>query len=77
LNASLPAGVTLLASLTPPRGASSVGTRPLGTTGLDFVTGITRTYESRLGIVFRLEAKPNAVVPPTSRTVTWTIMSGA
>jgi hypothetical protein len=77
LNASLPSGLTLLASLTPPRGAASIGTRPLGTTGLDFVTGITRTNESRLGITFRLEAKPSVVVAPTSRTVTYTIMSGA
>lgn len=77
LNAPLPAGVTLLVGLAPPAGARSAGVRPLGTTGVDLVTDITRLYAGPLGVVYRLDAQPQARVAATSRTVTFTIMGGA
>ena len=77
LNAPLPTGVTLLVGLAPPNGARSEGVRPLSTTGVDLVTGITRLYAGPLGVLYRLDAQPQAHVTPTSRTVTYTITGGA
>jgi len=72
----LPDGVTLEVSLSAPPGASSVGLVPLGTSGVDVVTGITPIASSALPMSYRLSASHSVVRPRApSRVVTYTILS--
>ena len=77
INAALPADVTLTVDLAAPSGATSAGARPLGTTAVDLVTGLTRVAQGGLGVTYTLSATAAAgVVASTTRTVTYTITGG-
>lgn len=77
LDQTMPNGVTLEIDLAPPTGAAAVGATPLGTAGVDLVTGITSVSASALPITYRLSATPAVqMASPASRTVTFTIVSG-
>ena len=73
---AMPDGVTLEVALGAPAGAASTGSVPLGTASSDVVTGISATAASELPITYRLHATPQVQLGPTSRTVTFTIVSG-
>ncbi len=75
LNAAMPAGVTLNATLAAPTGATSLGPVALDATARNVVTGITRNTTATRGITYQLSATVLAgVVPNSSRTVTLTIV---
>lgn len=74
---AMPTGLTLSANLSAPTGASSAGLKPLGTTSVDLVTGITKLNASGLSLNYQLDATAAAgVVSSTSRVVTFTITGG-
>jgi hypothetical protein len=78
LDAPLPPGVRLGVSLAAPQGAASAGDVSLGTSTADLVTGISSVAASALPITYRLSAEPDVYMPaPTTRTVTFTIVSGS
>jgi hypothetical protein len=75
LNAAMPVGLALSASLVAPPGGTSLGPVDLDTTDRDLVTGIARRLTSTQGITYQLRATAAAgVVPNSSRTVTLTIV---
>ena len=75
LNAPMPAGVTLTATLAAPPGATSLGAIALDATARDVVTGIPRRTNATLGITYQLSALVTAgVVPNSSRTITLTLV---
>jgi hypothetical protein len=75
LNANMPVGTTLTATLAPPPGATSVGAVSLDVTPRNVVTGIPRRVDSTQGITYTFTATAAAgVVPNSSRTVTLTII---
>lgn len=75
LNAAMPVGLTLAATLDPPPGATSLGPIALDMTARDVVTGIPRNTNSTQGITYTFTASVAAgVVPSTSRIVTLTIV---
>jgi hypothetical protein len=76
IDQAMPAGVTLEVRLGAPSGALSTGSMPLGTSSADLVTGISATAASSLPITYRLNASTTVQMGPTSRTVTFTIVSG-
>lgn len=77
LNAAMPPGLTLAATLDPPPGATSLGPIALDMTARDVVTGIPRNTNSTQGITYTFTASVAAgVVPSTSRIVTLTIVRG-
>ena len=73
LDAAMPTGLTLNATMAAPNGATSAGKKALSTSSTDMVTGITRVLGLGLGLdyeaVATVEASPDAYV----RTVTYTI----
>jgi hypothetical protein len=78
INADMPTGVTLTASLAAPTGASSAGAVALSTVPQAVVTGITKLNESGLSINYVLSATLAAgVVPEGTKTVTYTIAAGS
>lgn len=69
--------VTLKVDLAAPTGATNVADAALGTTAVDLVTGITKVQQSGLVVTYTLNALPTAgVVASTTRTVTYTIVTG-
>ena len=76
VNQAMPAGVTLEVSLAAPGGAASAGSVALGTTNSDVVTGISSLTASALPITYRLSATPVAQFSASTRTITFTIVSG-
>ena len=75
LNAAMPVGVTLTATLAAPPGATSLGPIALDVTARDVVTGIPRRTDSTHGITYQLAATVQAgVVPVSTRIVTLTIV---
>ena len=75
LNANMPAGVTLTATLAAPPGATSLGAVALDVTARNMVTGIPRNTNSTQGIAYALSATAAAgVIANSSRTVTLTIL---
>lgn len=75
LNAAMPVGLTLAATLDPPPGATSLGPIALDMTARDVVTAIPRNTNSTQGITWTFTATVAAgVVPPASRIVTLTIV---
>lgn len=75
LNAAMPVGVTLTATLDAPPGATSLGPVALDLTARDVVTGIPRRTDATQAITYQLGASVAAgVVPNSSRTVTLTIL---
>jgi hypothetical protein len=78
LDADLPAGFTLSASLAAPSGATSAGAVDLGFTGHDVVTGISTVSATGLNVTYTLTATAAAgVLPSATHTVTYTIVAGA
>ena len=78
LNNPMPAGVTLSVGLEAPANASAFPLRPLFTSAVDLVTGISRLNQSGLGIRYQLAATSEAgVVPETAQIVTFTILAQA
>lgn len=74
LNANMPAGVTLTATLAPPTGATSLGAIALDVTARQVVTGIPKNTNSTKSITYTLAATAAAgVIANSSRTVTLTI----
>lgn len=74
---AMPTGVTLSVSLAAPLGATSSGATLLSATAAPVVTGINQVNASGLGITFTLSASAAAgTVPSTTRTVTYTIVTG-
>ena len=75
LNAAMPIGLTLTATLAAPPGATSLGPIALDQTARDVVTGIPRRTDSTHGITYQLVATVAAgVVPVSTRIVTLTIV---
>lgn len=77
LNESLPTGITLEVALGAPSGATSLADVALGTAAADVVVGITAQAATGLPITYRLTATPQVEPTSTTRTVTFTIISGA
>lgn len=77
LNAAMPVGLTLAATLDPPPGATSLGPVALDVVGRDVVINIPRNSNSTQLITWTFTATVAAgVVPPTTRIVTLTIVRG-
>jgi hypothetical protein len=74
---AMPSGLTLSALLGAPSGATSAGTKALGTSDVDLVTGITKLNAAGLGLTYTLDATPAAGVVSGTRVVTFTITGGA
>lgn len=78
LNAALPTAVGLQVSLAAPSGGTSAGVVELSTTAQDVVTGIDPVNAAGLSVTYTLWATVAAgVVPSGTRTVTYTITTGA
>ncbi len=78
IDSAMPTGVTLEVALAAPTGATSVGNVTLTNLAADLVTGITGLDESGLGVTYTLSATLAAgAVAENTRTVTYTILSGA
>ncbi len=76
LDNNLPSHTTLMVNLAAPSGASSLGAISLSTLANDLVTDIPTGSYSNLSINYQFSATPLAgVLPITSRTVTFTILS--
>ena len=74
LNAAMPTGMTLTATLAAPPGATSAGAVQLDATARDLVTNIVLLSIATRSITYQLKATPAAgVVPTQSRTVTLTL----
>lgn len=75
LDAPMPLGLTLTATLAAPPGSTSLGAVALDATDRDVVTGIRRNTNTTRSITYQLSATVDAgVVPLSSRTVTLTIV---
>ena len=78
LNTAMPTGVTLLATLAAPPGATSLGAVALDATTRDVVTNIPGGTVVSRGITYQLSALVTAgVVTSRTRTVTFTIVRTA
>ena len=74
---AMPSGLTLSADLGAPAGATGAGSKALGTTAVDLVTGITKLNATGLTLNYTLDATPTAgVVTSATRVVTFTITGG-
>lgn len=74
---AMPTGLTLSADLGAPAGATSAGAKPLGTSSVDLVTGISKLNASGLSLNYQLDATAAAgVVTSATRVVTFTITGG-
>jgi hypothetical protein len=77
LDLAMAAGVTLTSNLTAPSSGLSAGAKALTALDQDMVTSIDTQDASALSLVYTLSATSAAgVVASTTRTVTYTIMSG-
>jgi len=75
LNAPMPTGVSLTASLAAPAGATSVGAVALDLTARDVVTGIPRQTNATRTIAYQLSATVSAgVITSSTRIVTLTVL---
>ena len=74
LDANMPTGVTLTATLATTTGATSLGAVALDVTARQVITGIKKNTNATRAITYSLSATAAAgVIPNTSRTVTLTI----
>jgi hypothetical protein len=74
---NVPAGLTLSVNLAAPTGGTSLGYKTLSTVGVDLVTGITKRNQANQVVNYRLAAIPTAaIVPLTTRVVTYTLTGG-
>jgi hypothetical protein len=77
IDADMPSGVTLSVLFAQPTGASA-SSQSLSTSPADVVTAISTLNESGLSLTYTLSASSAAgVVAADTRTVTYTILSGA
>lgn len=77
LGTAFTSGVTLSLNMAAPTGATSAGTKVLGTTAIDMVTGITEVNESGLTMTYTLDADvTDGVVASATKEVTFTIIAG-
>ena len=76
LNAPMPRGVSLAASLTPPAGAWTAGVTPLGGTARDVVGGVSRASADALALEYTLTARADAPRSSLKTVVTFTITGG-
>jgi DNA-binding response OmpR family regulator len=75
---AMPSGLTLSVNLGAPAGASSAGSKTLGTSAVDVVTGITKLNATGLSMTYQLDATAAAgVVSSSTRVVTYTVTGGA
>lgn len=75
--AVMPVGLTLSATMGAPAGATSAGIKPITTTAVDLVTGITKLNSSGLALTYSLDATAAAgVVASGTRVVTFTVYGG-
>lgn len=75
LNAAMPVGVTLTATLAAPNRATSLGAISLDVVARDVVTGIPKNANTSRSITYQLTATVAAgVVPVSTRIVTFTIV---
>ena len=75
LASALPAGVSIVATMTAPAGATAVGAVTLSTTAQDMVTGLGRNVTFTGTITYQLVATASAgVVSSQTRNVTLTIL---
>lgn len=78
LDLDMPTGLTLSANLTAPSVGTSAGAQALSSSAVDVVTGMTKVTGSNLGITYTLDATTAAgVVGTSTRTVTYTVISGS
>jgi hypothetical protein len=77
LDQDLPAGITLEVALGAPAGASSQESVALRTAAADLVTGINAQSAVGLPVTYRLTASPQVAPVSTTRTVTFTIVTGS
>lgn len=78
LNADMPSGITLTASVAAPTGATSAGPMTLSTTAATVVTGIATVNQGGLPITYGLAATVSAgVMAATTRVVTYTVIAGS
>ena len=78
IDSDLPGGTALSVSLAAPSGGTSAGAVTLSTIAQDVVTGISTANASGLNVTYSLTATAAAgVVPAGTRTVTYTIVTGA
>lgn len=75
LDANMPAGLTLSATLTAPSGAVSTGRQILSATPTEMVRGMSRTVGNGLNISYELRAETTAPITGT-RDVRFTILAG-
>jgi len=75
LNANMPGGVTLTATLAAPPGATSLGAVALEVTARNVVAGIKKHTSATQSITYALAATAAAgIIPNSSRTVTLTVI---
>lgn len=76
LDANLPRGVSLAASLTPPVGAWTAGTTALSSTARDVVGGVSHTSVDALSLEYTLIARADLPRQVAKTVVTYTITGG-
>lgn len=76
LDAPMPRGVSLAASLTPPDGAWTAGATPLGDTAMDVIGGVSRANTAALPLEYTLTARAGSPRLAQSKVVTYTITGG-
>jgi hypothetical protein len=76
LNANMPAGMTLGVKLTGASGGTSLGVVNLDVTARNIVLATTPAYYTNVNVAYTVTATVAAgVVPSTSRTVTYTLLT--
>jgi hypothetical protein len=76
LNANMPAGVTLTATLAAPPSGTSSGAVTLTTAAQNVVTGIPKNTNAARGITYQLNGNVSAgVIASTNRMVTFTLVT--
>lgn len=73
LDAAMPTGLTLNATMAAPTGASSAGKKALSATAVDLVTGISKVRGTGLSLNYEAVATVDAEPDAYTRTVTYTI----
>jgi hypothetical protein len=77
INSAMDAGLTLSLTAAAPSGATSAGSKTLSTSTTDLVTGISGVAASNLTLTYELAATLAAgIVPSSTRTVTFTLVTG-
>jgi hypothetical protein len=77
LDADMPKGTSLQVTLTPPKGARSMGLQTLSATPVELVIEVSEVSASGLPMVYKFKAdSKSGVIPMTSRTITYTVVDG-